>query len=208
MTIQNIGVLENSSNYSGTLNLHMSPKAIAWMRRYCELCGELFGGKTRIETLCEKGILRLCEVKPYECNTVGDRRVFAVESNHRGYGDGEFALNYIIEEKDGRRFMYATDTGLYSDENIAALSGFGCSTLVMEGTNGSRDTPITASHLNAKNFVENVRRFKDNGILTPDAWVYVTHINQVNKFSHDEYQAYIRDELGERAFVAYDGMEI
>lgn len=206
-SIPNIEVLTMTPRHDRHIRIWMSPPAVKWVNRYMELTAELFGGACGIKRLCDNGWISFNALTPYEWHNIGDRRVFAVESNHCGYMAGEHALNYIIES-DGRRVMYAADTGLYSEENLCALQGFGCDVLVMEGTSGSQTVVRHASHLNAEHFVENVAKFEEYGIIKPDTAVYVTHINQVNDYNHAEYQAYLDAHSRHKITVAQDGMVV
>jgi len=207
LCISNIEVLTMTPRNDRHIRLWLSPSGAKWLNRYMELTAELFRGACGLKRLCGNGWISINALVPYQWHDIGERRVFAVETNHQGWADGEFALNYIIES-DGRRVMYAADTGLYSERNLEALRGFGCDVLVMEGTSGSRNVGRDGSHLNAEHFVENVAKFDEYGVINPDAAVYVTHINQVNDYNHAEYQAYLDANSAHKITVAYDGLKV
>ena len=157
--------------------------------------------------LLEGGRVKLCPVTPYTSFRVEDMEITTVESNHRA-SKGEFALNYLFDRGEKGKLLYVLDSGLWSERNISFLSGAGADTLVMEGTRGSEPEPREGTHLNAEHFLEQVENFMRAGILKPDANIYVTHINQVNHFSHEEYQAYCSANSPYAITVAFDGMHI
>jgi phosphoribosyl 1,2-cyclic phosphate phosphodiesterase len=133
--------------------------------------------------------------------------VFAVTSNHPGNGPEEYSLNYVVE-KNGKRLLYAADTGLYSVENLRALQDFQCDTVVMEGTYGSLTMDRGISHLTCDSFIENAEKMVTWGVARPDARFFVTHINQCHSFTHEEYEAYMRAHSALNITVAYDGFRV
>ena len=189
--------------FNDPICFYMSPEALAWVQEITEE-----SGATSYRGVLSKNVARFCALEPYKPHQIGGMEVYAVQSNHHGCGEGELALNYRLTLADGRRLLYVTDSGLYSEDNLQALKDSLCDILVMEGTNGSRTVPRDAGHLNAEHFCENVANMAVYGVIKRDAGVYVTHINQVNHFSHAEYQAYLNENCVIPAVVAYDGMTI
>ncbi|MDD5603911.1 MAG: hypothetical protein PHG48_07570, partial [Eubacteriales bacterium] len=89
-----------------------------------------------------------------------------------------------------------------------ALSGIKADCLVMEGTGGSKPFPDESAHLNAENYVRNVRAMAENEVISNNTAIFVTHICSVgNNYNHEEYQAYLDANCRYKATVAYDGME-
>ncbi len=191
------------TRFGDPITLYMSPQALAWVEK---ITGE--AGGTSYRGVAKQNAAQFRALTPYEPHEIGGMEVFAVQSNHHGEGDGELALNYRLTLADGKKLLYVTDSGLYSQDNLLALKDSGCDILVMEGTNGNREVPREAAHLNAAHFCENVANMLEYGVIKKDAGVYVTHINQVNTFSHAEYQAYMDAHCVIPAVVAYDGMTI
>lgn len=187
------------------INVYLSPEAYAWTKQAQE---NDIGGFRCLNSLLDHQAINFVVVEPYTQFTAGDVWGFTVQSNHRGCGENEFALNYRLDLPNGKRILYVTDSGLYSVDNLTALRGSHCDILVMEGTNGSRPAEDSATHLNAVHFCDNVRNMLDCGVIDRDTQVYVTHINQVNDFSHEEYQEYLDKNCVIPAVVGYDGMEI
>lgn len=206
--LTNLEVLTMTPREDRNITVHLSQKGFDWLTAYIKACDPVWrGGKRGISTLIDEGWITLSPVKPFTWFEANGKRVYSVESNHPGNGRDELALNYVLE-KDGKRLLYAADTGLYGERAQGALEGFGCGTLIMEGTFGSRPQQRSSGHLNAEHFIENVEAFLQRGIIKPDARVYVTHINQVNDFSHEEYQNYMDENSPVKIIVAHDGLEI
>ena len=191
------------TRFGDPLIFYMSPEALSWVETVeKEQAGRFY------QSLRSHDVARFCPLEPYKPHQIGGMEVFAVQSNHHGEGEGELALNYRLTLADGTKLLYVTDSGLYSKDNLLALKDSRCNVLVMEGTNGNREVPRDAGHLNAAHFCENVANMAEYGVIARDARVYVTHINQVNSFSHAEYQAYLDENCVIPAVVAYDGMTI
>ena len=187
------------------VRLWLSPAGVAWLEQYRKISPSIYRGSSPIDTRIEQGKLSIHALEPYRWHTIGNARVFAIVSNHAGYHPEEFSLNYIIE-KNGKRTLYAADTGLYSPENLTVLKDFGCDTVVMEGTYGSLDMDRGISHLTCDSYIENAENLVSVGAAKPDAKFFVTHINQCHSFNHAEYQAYMSANCKLDITVAYDGM--
>lgn len=190
------------------LAIYMSEKGIAWTFSMIEAMDSVSRGKSSFRKLLDTGKIRFVPVKPYVDFTAGGMEVFAVESNHHANGDGELALNYLFRLANGKKLMYSADTGLYNKKNLEALSGSKADCLVMEGTGGSKPFPDESAHLNAENYVRNVRAMAENEVISNNTAIFVTHICSVgNNYNHEEYQAYLDANCRYKATVAYDGME-
>lgn len=189
------------------LHVYLSEPAHVFLTRYMQaLRGVYAQGETGLETLVKRGVIELHSFPSYVPVRVDGMEVFAIESNHTAHGPNEHALNYVFS-REGKKLLYAADTGLYSEANLRTLAGMGIQTLVMEGTFG--DVPVnpeTATHLNAEHFVLQLQRLLDCGALAQDACVYMTHINQVQHLCHAAYQAYMDEHSPIPVVVASDGL--
>lgn len=208
LCITNIEVLSMTPQRNEKpLHVYLSAPAHAFLTGYMQALRSVYArGETELGTLIKRGVVVLHPFPTYEHVRVGDKDVFAIESNHTAHGPGEHALNYVFAGKSGKT-LYAADTGLYSEANLRALYGMEIQTLVMEGTFG--DVPVnpeTATHLNAEHFVLQLRRLLDCKALAPDARVYMTHINQVQHLDHAAYQAWMDAHSPIPVVVAHDGL--
>lgn len=187
------------------IRFYISEKGLHWLHKYIEAVKPL--GLDGLSKLRDTGRLQLLPVVPYTWFKAADMNIFAIETNHNGHM-GEKAINYLFDRGKEGKLLYACDTGLYSEHNLEALQNQKADILIMEGTLGSKDTGRDGGHMNADHFLEQVDNLLRVGALKPDAQVYVTHINQVQTFSHEEYQRYMTLNSQALITVAFDGMRI
>ena len=189
------------------LHIYLSKGALQFVNDYMAALRPVFrDGSTGLERLIAKGMVVLHEVEPYTEIHIADFTVYAIASDHRGHGKEEYALNYFIKRHHCVT-LYACDTGLYDEGNLAAIAGRKADVVVMEGTFG--DVPTGGgSHLNAAHFCTQMARLKDAGVVDADTRVYMTHINQVQHLDHGQYQAYLDAHSPVKVIVACDGLEV
>jgi len=208
-SLDNIGAMSMADKRQGhyPISFYLSEGAYSSVMKTIDALRPLHGGRHTIDGLISMGRLKFIPIRPYTSFLAGETEVFTVESNHR-VSNEELAVNYLFNRGQKGKFLYATDTGLYSQKNIDILRGAGADYLIMEGTFGSLPQSRDSTHLNAEHFVEQVDKFGQAGIIKPDAKIYVTHINQCNTFSHEEYQYYLHRNSSYNITVGYDGMVI
>lgn len=146
-------------------------------------------------------------VEPWEVFSAGALRVTPVLSSHHGYGVGECGYNYLFDAPAGR-LLYAVDTGWYRTETWDFLWGKRLDCLVIECTYGDWEIPEYAEeHLNLRSLRHMLERFREIGCIGRDTPVVLTHICHLNKLSHEELQAAVR-EWEFSVTVGWDGMRI
>lgn len=153
-----------------------------------------------------KGLIRLHPVKtkiPFEA---GGYRIMAVNTQHR-ISEKEVAINYLFE-KNGKKMIYACDTGFYPPETLSVLSGSKNDILVMETTWGSNTDNDPTSHLNCEAFVQMLDILLDEEIIHENTLVYATHINHKHQLTHENMQAWFDTHSKIPVTVAYDGLKI
>lgn len=163
------------------------------------------GGSKKEMTYFTENIT-LHAVKPYETYRAGDMDVTAVVAHHKGMFK-ETALNYVFE-RGGRRFIYATDTGLWCDENYAFLKDKPADILVLECTHGPQEIAHDSSHLSFTLMAEMVERLRQAGIFTDKTRLYATHINHKCGMMHADFDARMKALFGPNAAAGYDGQDI
>lgn len=128
-----------------------------------------------------------------------DYRITPVQANHKCNED---AQNFLIE-RDGRKVIYATDTGVWSDQTFEHLRGSLAHGLVIECTEGFHKSDY-CGHLDIADCVGMVQRMRQLDILGNAAKIVTTHHSHQGGARHcDLVQA-----LGPFAIdVGYDGME-
>lgn len=130
-------------------------------------------------------------------------RVLVLRANHTVETDPVF---YAIE-RDGKRLLYAHDTGVFFEETYAQLKAFGKFDLISLDCTGCLGIgwDWRNGHMSLKTNLEVMERLKKEGIAD-EKTIFVA-----NHFSHNGGQTY--DEMvPEMAkygiIVAYDGLEI
>ncbi len=146
-------------------------------------------------------------VKPYEPFRADAMTVSALKTNHNGRFIGETALNYLFE-RNGKRFLYAADTGLYCEENYEFLKGKTLDTLIMECSFGAAEISRDSGHLTCAHAAEMIERFRKDGVVSDRTEIYMTHIGHKGGLNHVELQQTMRDLVGPQVDVAFDGMRI
>ncbi|MFC4598619.1 MBL fold metallo-hydrolase [Cohnella hongkongensis] len=143
----------------------------------------------------------------WERTQAGAYGVTPVKGSHRAHFEQNSA-NYLLELPDGRKLLYALDTGFYSQETLDFLKGHRLNLLIIEATFGSADRGDTPySHLDARsvNYMLNV--LYEQGTLRDGTRVYLSHINQEQNYTHEQMEdLYSRSRTPYPIRVAYDGM--
>lgn len=195
------------------IHFYLSPKGLAWVEQVMAETKHIAGTFGNIlTTLKDRGHVDFHAIQPFEIQDVGGKKVTPLKTNHHGNGADETAQNYLVEWQRGR-WLYACDTGLYGAEPLDflqdwAAKGGPLDVMVTEGTFGSVKQNDDSGHLDVHLLCRQLQALLDRGVLNNDTQVYVTHINQVQEFSHGEYQEYMNRHAPVRVVVAYDGMRI
>ena len=200
----NIGLLSMSVTRKDVpVDVYLSEGGYEMLMKLRELLGDTYRYFDAAGAL-DKGLARLHPVKTYEPFEVDGYKIMAVETTHR-VSERETAINYLFE-KDGKKLLYACDTGIYPARSVEALRGAKVDKLVMESTWGSRTDINTSSHLNCAAFLEMLEVFRENEIIRPDTAIYATHINHKHDLDHDAMQAWYDANSKQKVTVAWDGL--
>ena len=195
------------------IHFYLSPEGYAYLENVMEAERAIPGTFGHIlTTLLNTKKIALHAVQPYETFSIGNRRITPLKTNHRGNGAGETAVIYRIEWERGR-WLYATDTGNLGAETMRYLADDArahgaLDTIIIEGTHGSVRLPDDAGHMDAYRLVRQLSALRREAILDDHTRVFVTHINQVQHFSHAEYSRYMALHADAHVSIAYDGMRI
>ena len=146
-------------------------------------------------------------VRPFEPFRADDLTVSAVKTNHKGRFSGETALNYLFE-RGGKRFLYASDTGLYCEENYEFLKGKTLDLLILECSFGAQERDRNFDHLTCAHIQEMVERFRKESVVSERTQIYLTHIGHKGGLNHTELQQKMRGLVGPQIDVAYDGLKL
>lgn len=146
--------------------------------------------------------LTLCIIEPFQSFAVGPYRVHSVRANHDT--QNITAMLYVIE-RDGRTLFYGTDTGTLPEETWLALraAGHRCNVVILDHTFGL--TQRATGHMNQEQFLEQVARLREEGLLATDVRVFAHHLAHHSNPSHPELTR-IAAEYGYE--IPYDGLVI
>ncbi len=141
-------------------------------------------------------------VAPFETFDAGPYQVSSYRANH-GAGD-IVPLVYVVEEA-GRRALYCTDTGPLPEETWSALRRLPgpVHVVALDHTFGLR--PTVPGHLNLEQFVEQIARLRDDGIVADSARIFAHHIGHHSNPPHFELSHHVARYGYE---VAYDGLSV
>jgi phosphoribosyl 1,2-cyclic phosphate phosphodiesterase len=133
--------------------------------------------------------------------TVGRYRVTAFPANHDPTVE---PLLYAVEG-DGGCLFYGTDTADLPEATWRGLDegGLRFDLVILDHTYGP-DEP-TSDHLSAHGLVEHATRMRDEGMLTPQARIFATHIAHEGNPPHPDLVAFAAQHGYE---IAYDGLTI
>jgi len=127
-----------------------------------------------------------------------DYTITAVESLH---DVNQGSLLYLIE-KDNKKFLYATDTVLFSSKALDLLKNKDLDCLILDHTYG--DVLNSEGHLNKKQFLEEIEKLKQIKAISNKTKILATHISHEGCPYHEKME-HLTNGLYE---IAYDGLII
>lgn len=186
------------------LNIYLSPEAAGWAETLLERYSVNY---TAEHKKAVEQMFRFIVVQPFQPFQAGDLTVTPLKGNHRAFGAGEYAHNYLITLNDGKNLCYASDTGWYGEQTWGFLTGKKTDILIMECTYGGRDDRglYVNQHLDIPNFVLMLDKMSAIGFIDGNTKIYATHINHKQPYLHDELQEAFH-QTGYNVTVAYDGL--
>lgn len=140
-------------------------------------------------------------IEPFQHFMVGPYQFFSVKANH---ALETTAMLYLIEH-EGKVIFYGTDTGEMPQETWDALAEFGkpCDLIALDHTFGYKGRSTT--HMNTEQFLEQVARLREIGVVTDHTRIFATHIAHHSNPIHPEL---VESAARHGYEVAYDGLEI
>ncbi len=194
----NAGVVDTSRNHpEKPINIFISEKAFIWLKDFNEKNNKMY----------KENLFKLIPVTPYESFIVDNMEVLPIETTHFVSEKDEKSLNYRFILSNGKKILYACDTGVYEEKNLLTLSNCTLDYIIMELTFGNTKIK-NDSHLYTQTFIKMLNNFIKYGIANKNTKVYATHINHKNDFNHEKLQQYLDEYSPIKVVVAKDGMEI
>lgn len=140
-------------------------------------------------------------VEPFQRFAVGPYQIQSVAATH---DPAIVALLYAIE-RDGHSLFYATDTGPLPEATWEALrvGRHRFDVVVLDHTFGLKER--ASGHLNREQFLEQIARMRDEGLLADGARVFAHHLAHHSNPVHPE----LVEIAGRGGYeVAYDGLTV
>lgn len=165
----------------------------------CDKINEVFSTK-----LSEPSRATINEVKEGDLITVGDNKVLVIHADHDPLSS---PVIYAIEDKDGKRILYANDTGIFSDKVVADMKRLGRFDIVSFDCTCTFVPTWEHGHMGlCANAKMKELLIKEN-LADSSTKFIITH------FSHNELKGHDHEELCAEAekygfIVAYDGLEV
>ena len=144
---------------------------------------------------------RLTSVVPFQTVAMGDYLVTTIPANHN---IDKHPLTFLIRTKTAS-FLYACDTGEYSEETWKFLEGAEVDLVIVECTFGNVKQPNSSPHLGLPNIVDWKVRAEASGFARKSTRWVLTHISHIAALTHDE----LIDVASQHGLlVAFDGMQL
>ncbi len=140
-------------------------------------------------------------IEPFQTFAVGPYAVHSVRAVH---GQAIVALLYVIE-REGRSLFYGTDTGPLPEATWAALRAgrHRFNAVMLDHTFGLQER--ATGHLNREQFLEQIARMRDEGMLADDARLFAHHLAHHSNPVHPELVE-IAGQCGYE--IPYDGLTV
>lgn len=161
--------------------------------------------KGRLPDWEKEGIVVFHQLHFGECTRIADMKVTPFRGNHKG--NVEFCSGmYLIEFPDGRKLFYGLDSGCYFPETLEALKEHHIDIYITEATFGVRNV-AHPYHMSLYHVRELIGTLYNQGTLSDNSCVYLTHINHCS--SHSQ-MLQLTEELHFPipTTVAWDGLRI
>lgn len=211
LCLANLGLLGMSNHhFEEPIELYFSPQAFDWVRRTAssynpDMKVEVISENEATLSFANKSMYRVHSIPCNNWFSAGNYRIKAVRGTHPAWGKDENAWNYLLVLPDGRKLLYACDTGRYRDETVKELAEEEVDILIMECTFGSKRMGPDCGHLDVYSFIDMLNVFLKEKIIRPDTQVYSTHLNHKHTFTPRLLQQYFNTHAPLPVTVAGDG---
>ena len=152
-------------------------------------------------TVSERLNLQIHQIGAFQTFTAGPYQVMTFPANHDPTME---PLLYAIA-KDGYTIFYGTDTAMLSEDTWLAFSinKLRFSVVVLDHTYGPEEKG--SDHLSSSQFVEQIRRMREEGLLADQARIFATHIAHEGNPVHPQLVEYAAEHGYE---IAFDGLTV
>jgi phosphoribosyl 1,2-cyclic phosphate phosphodiesterase len=144
----------------------------------------------------------LNRIEPFQSFELPPYRVETLKAIH---GTENQSLNFIIS-REGRGFLYASDTGFYQDETWEFLEKRGKRIdLVISECTGGPERIGYGQHMGFPNVQDFRKKAEEIGLTDKKTRWIISHFSHTGAMLHEELEALVKPSGFE---VAWDGMEI
>lgn len=155
-------------------------------------------------------IVKFHQLQFFQKYFISNLEVTPLTGNHVGNMSENSAL-YLIKLANGKTLFYGLDTGYYFPETFAYLKNRPIDYFISECTFGTAqgrgDYPDGHLDVNSCNLL--FHQLWEQGTITPDTQIYLTHINHHHDATHDDLTRIFQNtDLPCPITVCYDGMQI
>ena len=150
-----------------------------------------------------KNPISLHKLTAFHKAAFGDWQVFPLKAKH----NSKSPLLYLIE-KDGKRILHLTDTGLLPEEDyvfLKTLGGGAVDLITFDCTFLWEDVSISGRHMGLKENMQVLHRLEEIGLADAHTKKVVTHFSHYNQPTEENLKR-AEEECG--VIAAYDGLEI
>lgn len=162
---------------------------------------EIYGNKTILDGIRnafpQAAKLKMVLLESFKTTMAGDYTITPIRAYHKLDED---SLNLIIE-KNGKKFLYGADTGIYQQETWDFLKDWTIDAAVLECTDGFNPADYWG-HLSCAELISVVDRLRSMGTFTKETLVCTTHHSHTGLGSHSELEACLNPHGIE---VGFDG---
>ncbi len=174
---------------------------------------DFYAGTSAYEQICEvfssayadKTRANITEVKEGDLLTLGNNKALAMHSDH---APDTSPLIYAIQDGEGKRLLYAHDTGMFNDAVIADMKRLGRFDIVsLDCTGAFIPEGWEYGHMSLRTNVIMKERLIKEGLADEKTKFVVTHFSHNSLFGHDHEE--LCAEAEKYGFiVGYDGLEV
>lgn len=138
---------------------------------------------------------------------IDDMTVVPLRGNHSTNIEPNSA-NYLFRLADGRTLYYGLDTGYYLEETFEYLRNVKIDLLISECTMPAEGKDRSGQHMNLTTCVAVFDRLLDQGTISPQTGIYLTHIAPVGA-THAQLCACLETlDRPYRPIAAFDGLRL
>lgn len=165
---------------------------------------EVLGNENVLKALADafpgSGAIETRLIKSFSPVNVGDYLITPINAYHKLDED---SMNLIIEH-NGKRLLYATDTGIYQQPTWEFIAGTAFDCIVIEATDGFNPSDYWG-HLSCDEVIRVVEQMKEIGCVFSSTRIVTTHHAASGRATHAQLEEFFAPK---GIAVGFDGMTV